>query len=418
MKPANIFAPAILMGMIACLCPGCTQTPDYIIASEKVILESPNPDSIFLYSPAIVEGFDGRLIVASDLGGPGTINLDGPRSDDPWDSPSGNQIRVMYSDNNGRSWKKSDARIPMMHEILFKAGDALYMIGHSGRLLITRSTDNGVTWSEPSVLEGEHKWHQNNCAVNHYNGKVSLVYEQRLGLDMAWPGVGLVLMQADESKDLTKRGNWVFSELYDPRADLTAAQPAGLPPFTAQFEKGNPAPGILESNVVRVFDPSRPFYDPEQRSMVIMCRTASTFGDIGVMLKGIENPDGTLSIGKLQKSGGDIFYTYIPGANLKFYILYDECTKLYWLLHSQITGRTDERRRLALSFSPDLMRWTFAGLVAVGPSENGSRHYASMVEKDGNLYIVSRSGDERSKNSHDTNLMTFHVVKNFRNLVY
>ena len=117
----------------------------HVVASEVVIAESPAQDSVFLYTPGIVEGFDGRLVVSVDYGGPGTSVLDGPRSDFG-DYKSGNQIRVLLSDDNGKTWRETSARIPMMHEILFKAGKSLYMIGHSGRLLITRSDDNGETW--------------------------------------------------------------------------------------------------------------------------------------------------------------------------------------------------------------------------------------------------------------------------------
>ena len=48
-----------------------------LIGSEQVIAVSPNPDSIYLYTPGIVEGFGGRFVVAVDYGGPGTYALDG-----------------------------------------------------------------------------------------------------------------------------------------------------------------------------------------------------------------------------------------------------------------------------------------------------------------------------------------------------
>ena len=35
-----------------------------LLAGEKVITTSPNPDSIYLYTPAIAEGFGGRFVVA------------------------------------------------------------------------------------------------------------------------------------------------------------------------------------------------------------------------------------------------------------------------------------------------------------------------------------------------------------------
>jgi hypothetical protein len=149
-----------------------------------------------------------------------------------------------------------------------------------------------------------------------------------------------------------------------------------------------------------------------------MARASTGWPDIGVMLKGSVLPDGSLKIGRLHKNEGDVLFTHIPGGDLKFHVLYDAESGLYWLLHSQIDGRMNHRRRLALSYSPDLIRWTFAGLVAVGPSDNAARHYATMIISGSDLFVVSRSGDERARNAHDGNLVTFHRVKNFRKLVY
>jgi hypothetical protein len=382
-----------------------------IIATEQVIAVSPQPDSIYLYTPGIVEGFDGRFVVAVDYGGPGTYALDGPKSDFG-DYKAGNQIRVLLSDDKGRTWRETSARIPMMHEILFKAGKSLYMVGHSGRLLATRSDDNGETWSEPSVLCPEPRWHQSCTAVDFYDGKVTLVYEKWVAEPHPWPGVGPVLMQARVDDDLTQASAWKFSELYDPDADMEAARHSGIP-VTAPGHAG-----LLETNVVRVHDPQRPFYDSTGRSVVLMARASTGFPDIGVMLRGYEREDGSLAIGRLQKNEGEVYFTHIPGADLKFHIVYDAETQLYWLLHSQIDGRMNGRRRLALSYSPDLLRWTFAGLVAVGPTDHSARHYATMIIDGDDLCIVSRSGDERARTAHDGDIVTFHRVRRFRDLVY
>ena len=78
----------------------------------------------------------------------------------------------------------------------------------------------------------------------------------------------------------------------------------------------------------------------------------------------------------------------------------------------------NERRRLQLHFSKDMVNWCFAGLVAVGPVEKASRHYASMAVDGNDLVVLSRSGDERAKSPHDGNLITFHRIENFRGLVY
>jgi len=383
----------------------------HIVASEVVIAESPAPDSVFLYTPGIIEGFDGRLVVSVDYGGPGTSVLDGSRSDFG-DYKSGNQIRILLSDDEGKTWRETSARIPMMHEILFKAGKSLYMIGHSGRLLITRSDDNGETWSEPSVLCPEPRWHQSCAPVDIHDGKVTLVYEKWVSDGHPWPGVGPVLMQAKVDDDLTEASSWKFSDLYNPDEDMEASRPSGIP----LTDPGKA--GILETNVIRVYDEKNPFYDPSGKSVVLMMRASVGLPDIGVMMKGVEKPDGSLAVEKLTKNGREMYFAHIPGADLKFYVVYDPESRLYWLLHSQMDGRMNYRRRLALSYSPDLLKWTFAGLVAVGPADNAARHYASMIIHGDDLLIVSRSGDERARNSHDGNLVTFHRVKDFRDLIY
>ena len=383
----------------------------HVVASEVVIAESPAPDSVFLYTPGIVEGFDGRLIVSVDYGGPGTSVLDGARSDFG-DYKPGNQIRVLLSDDNGKTWRETSARIPMMHETLFKAGTSLYMIGHSGRLLITRSDDNGETWSDPSVLCPEPRWHQSCTPVDIHDGKVTLVYEKWVSDGHPWPGVGPVLMQAKVDDDLTEASSWKFSDLYNPDEDMEASRPSGIP----LTDPGKA--GILETNVIRVYNEKNPFYDPSGKSVVLMMRASVGLPDIGVMMRGVEKPDGSLAVEKLTKNGREMYFAHIPGADLKFYVVYDPESRLYWLLHSQMDGRMNYRRRLALSYSPDLLKWTFAGLVAVGPSDNAARHYASMIIYGDDLLIVSRSGDERARNSHDGNLVTFHRVKDFRSLIY
>ena len=140
-----------------------------LIADEKVICTSPDPEGVYLYTPALLEGFGGRLVAAVDFGGPGTAILDGPRST-LGDYPSGNQVRVLVSDDRGETWRETGARLPMMHEILFRAGTSLYMMGHTGKLVITRSDDNGETWTAPSVLCDRPRWHQSCGTVDHRHG--------------------------------------------------------------------------------------------------------------------------------------------------------------------------------------------------------------------------------------------------------
>jgi hypothetical protein len=132
-------------------------------------------------------------------------------------------------------------------------------------------------------------------------------------------------------------------------------------------------------------------------------------------------------------SGKKIVFVPCPGGQMKFHILYDEPTKLFWLLSSQSTDSmtrkerlpaerfdlpNNERHRLQLHFSKNCIDWCFAGLVSAGDSPKQSRHYASMAIDGDDLHIASRSGDTRAKDAHNGNLITFHTVRDFRSLIY
>jgi hypothetical protein len=78
----------------------------------------------------------------------------------------------------------------------------------------------------------------------------------------------------------------------------------------------------------------------------------------------------------------------------------------------------NERHILALHFSRNCVDWLPAGIVARGETPQQARHYASMCVDGDDLHVLSRSGDHRAKSAHDGNLITFHTVHDFRELVY
>ena len=391
-----------------------------LIADEKIVFESPDPESVFCYTPALLPAEGGRLVASFDLGGPGTVKLDGPRSDHG-DYPTGNQLRFLISDDHGENWREG-ARLPMLHAMLFKGKDALWCIGHSGRLLISRSTDNGESWSEPSILDDSHLWHQSAGHIDIHDGKIYLVYEQRIE-GRPWPGVAPVLMSAKVDADLRDRKNWTFSEPFD-----------GAPLFAEDTLNGIPLapgcePGILETNVVRIVNPGNFFYDETGNSVLLFLRQNGGLPNMGAVLRGIEAPDGSLRIVPLENPASRrTFLVPMPGGQLKFYLDYDPVSRLYWLLSSQTTGYMSEERylprgysgrcRLQLHYSVNAFDWCYAGMVAMAPGEPASRHYASFVFDGEDMLVLSRSGDRRAKSAHDGNLITFHRVRAFRSLVF
>lgn len=413
-----------------------------------VVCRSPDPKTVYCYTPGICRLDSGRLVATCDLGGKG-VGKDEMRG------------RIFLSDDHGRTWRET-GRFPMCHARPFVAGGKIYILGHSGNLGVLCSSDGGETWGETSWLtEGQH-WHQSACNVWYAKGNVYLVMERNIpsldGRKFGWSVNRLapVLMRAKESSDLTKRGSWTFAESFcfdsifggnpDPELDYV-----GIPWYTAftafqtKTAKGwqgkvpagtarSQPIGWLETNVVQLQDPNHVWHDPSGSTFHLFMRANTGGAGYAALAKVVEQEDGTMkTMLECAPSGRKMLFVPFPGGQMRFHVLWDEQTRLYWLLSTQATdtmvrhdrlpkGRYnlpyDERQRMQLSFSKNMYDWCFAGIVAIGGSIPESRHYASMAFDGEDLVIVSRSGTPAAANPHNGDMITFHRVRNFRSLVY
>ncbi len=416
-----------------------------LLAQEFVVVyESPDPMRIYCYSPGLARCPNGRLVATMDLGGPGVRELSGVkgRKGNYWA-----QGKIFVSDNGGRSWRHV-ADFPFMHARPFVAGGRLYVLGHMGDLMVMRSDDWGESWGEPVKLTEGETWHQAPCNVWYARGNVYLVMEKLTQPGFrGWPVHVLapVVMAAREADDLVAQEAWRFSNELSFR---DVVQRHGWPnligvPF---FKTGPQAPdnpsdrrtmnviGWLETNIVQVKDPEHVWYDPAGRTFHLLMRAHTGSTNLACLAKAVEMEDGSIVVDVERAPSGEVMvYIPLPGGQMKFHVVWDEETELYWLLSSQATDSmrrpeklpaerfnlpNNERHRLALWFSRNLVDWCFAGMVAMGASPKQSRHYASMVIDGDDLVILSRSGDERAKSAHDGNLITFHRVRDFRRLAY
>lgn len=411
------------------------------------VCASPDPDRVFCYSPGLAALPGGRLVATTDWGGPGVTELEGPkyrRGDREW------QGRIYTSDDGGRNWRLRGT-LPFQHARPFVAGGTLYVLGHAGDLTIICSEDDGETWSEPCRLTDGQRWHQAPCNVHYAHGRVYLVMERRVSGEC--PGWNIcenapVLMRAREEADLTRPESWTFASEV---AFCDAVADRDLEWFGVPFYPGYyPQPvevapgrsfapiGWLESNVVRFTDPDHIWHDPEGKTVHLWMRAHTGVTNMACIARVTETGDAP-GTGAMETqfvhapSGKTVLFVPCPGGQMKFHVLHDEVTGLYWLLSTQATDsltRPDrlppdrynlpynQRRRLALHFSGNMWDWCFAGLVDLGGDEAASRHYASMVAEGEDLLILSRSGDERARNAHDVNMITFHRIRDFRRLVY
>jgi len=124
----------------------------------------------------------------------------------------------------------------------------------------------------------------------------------------------------------------------------------------------------------------------------------------------------------------------LPGGQNKFFILYDDVSRLFWMLSNLVTdpqdfyenreklkaigyhgGSGNERRLLFLHYSIDALNWFPAGCVAKWPSKLQSFMYPSAAFDGDDIVFVSRTSKD-ALNQHDADLVTFHRIRDFRSL--
>ena len=401
-------------------------------ASESVVYESPDPATVFAYSPGLARLAGGRLVATMDQGGPGVEGLPGMRfTSDGYP----HKAKIWTSDDHGTTWDHR-ADVPLEHARPFAAGDAVYILGQFNDLGITRSDDGGRTWPPVVPLTRGERWHQAPCNVHYTRGRVYLVMERKTDDHGEPAALAPVVMSAGVTDDLTRREAWTFSNEITFNHVIEEYGPSRLigAPFFAEQKLG-----WLETNIVQFTDSDHVWYDPSGRTFHLWLRAYTGLTHYAAILKAVEDDSGAITVSlEHAPSGEPVFFVPCPGGYMKFHILYDEQDKLFWLLANQSTDSmtrpdrltadrdeeehrkwpNNERHRLVLYFSRNCMDWCFAARIADSGTYGQGRHYASMVFDGPDLHVLSRSGDHRAKDSHDGNLITLHTVRDFRSLAY
>jgi len=363
--------------------------PDLSRVPGVVIDHSPASSRQYIGSPSLAEMPNGDLVASHDLFGPGS---------------TGDRTLVFRSSDGGARWKRIAEITGQWWSTLFRRGPALYLMGTSrenGYTVIRRSDDGGATWTEPrdadsGLLLGDGPYHCAPVPVVVHRGRIWRAMEDQLGPRGWGTSFRSFVLSAPEDSDLLKASNWTG-------ANRLARDPKWLGGRFLGWLEGNvvvaPNGGIV--NMLRVACD-----DDEERAAVIEIsadgRTASFDPDTG--------------------------FIPFPGGAKKFTIRYDVISGQYWSLvnwtpPSQRRGKpAATRNTLALVRSSDLKSWEVRSVILrhPDPEHHGFQYVDWLFDGDDLIAVVRTACDDGlggAHNYHDANLMTFHRITEFRDLV-
>lgn len=369
---------------------------EYIVVHEVRDLPEPNR-WVCVGTPDIIQLPNRHLIASMEL----WLKLPDEGREGGIDYP--NHCKIKKSTDGGKTWNQVGTT-GITWGALFWANDALYLLGNDPRdrsIRITRSDDEGATWSETAVLFDDARYHGSATNVLIKDGTVYRAFESPRE---DWSSL---VIAGDLSNDLTDPGAWRMS----PKVSMAQDVHALIPPGDRLESRG------LEGNII----------DARGQLLVLL---RSRLGGTRV--------SGMAGVCALTDDGTDMDYRFrqfhaMPGGQNKFKIIYDKPSDLFWtvatatpnpyqpvapLAEKGFSGPPSNERRIAmLQYSYDGLNWFQAGCVAMSKNPLESFHYTSQVAVGDDLLVLSRTSvGGLPYDNHDTNRITLHRVKDFRRL--
>ncbi len=278
-----------------------------------------------------------------------------------------------------------------------------YLLGTSkqhGYVVISRSGDGGLTWTEPEernsgLLLDDAKYHCAPVPVVVHEGRIWRAMEDAMGPGGWGTHFRSFMMSAPADCNLLDAYNWTSSNRLGRDAQW----------LDGRFR------GWLEGNAV---------VTPEGRMVNVLrvdCRPEG--GKAAV----IEISDD----GKQATFDPDRGFIDFPGGAKKFTIRHDPVSDMYWTLSNAILPRHKDpdpgrvRNAVALMRSPDLQRWEMRCIVLYHPDvdKHGFQYLDWLIEGQ-DIIAVSRTAYGRGLSSaprqHDANHLTFHRFEDFREM--
>ena len=356
---------------------------DYIPASTKT----------FIGSPSICILPNGDYVASHDHFGPGSTEFERALT------------AVFKSTNKGKSWAKIAEINGQFWSNLFVYENALYIMGtwkHHGNLIIRKSTDGGVIWTEPTssttglIREGE--YHTAPMPMVVHNGRIWRAIENAKSESSKWGlRYSAMVFSAPLRSDLLNAANWT-------NTNFLTHNPAYL---DGKFG------GWIEGNAVVTPD----------GKMIDLLRVATS--EKGRELAAVVNISEDGKTASFDPPTG--FFDFVGGAK-KFSVRYDPKSERYWTICNMMSPEYSTldagsvRNKLVLKSSPDLKTWTIHKQLLYHPEvkKHGFQYIDWQIDGKDIIFLSRTAWDDQfggADNYHNANYLTFHRIKNFRRTV-
>jgi len=351
---------------------------------------SPAADKIYLGSPGIAKLSNGTYLAKCDEFGTGSVEHKKAVT------------LVFRSTDRGKSWQKLARIDGLFWASIFVHKNNVYLFGtdkHHGNTVILRSVDNGKTWTTPKdintglLLEG--KYHTAPVPVVIHKDRIWRAMEDAMGPGGWGSRYRAFMMSAPVDADLLLADSWTCSNRLGRNAKWLEGKFGGW----------------LEGNAV---------VTPDGGIVNILRADYRPVGGKAAVIQ-------VSSDGKKASFDSETGFIDFPGGCKKFTIRYDKTSQKYWTLSNAVlprhVGSNPERTRnaVALMSSPDLQTWTINCIILYHPDtkKHGFQYPDWLFEGDDIITAIRTAYDDKrggAHNQHDANFLTFHRIKNFRQL--
>ena len=319
-----------------------------------------------------------------------------------WGKCDQNLTHVFISKDDGKTWSFQSEIFPSFWTKLFYHKDALYAFGTNGEygdLNIFKSTDNGRTWSAPTLMckggdrdvGGPHKAPM---PVVEFKGRLWTAFEYGSWGLPTYHDAGVASIDVDDDPMITE--NWTISKFLRYSNDW---------PGVAEGK----ARGYLEGNIV---------ITPDNKLVNILRyqieHCEPNYGRAIVLNIDHNHPQHAPEYGKLINFHGNFS---------KFTIRFDAETNYYYSLVCRVTQKAEHKQRncLTLTRSKNLDDWEIVRDI-LNFQDNGwpedlkkvGFQYVDWIFDGDDILFLSRTAINNAHNFHNANYLTYHRLESFR----